>query len=567
MVNLHFSLLPRWRGAAPVERAILAGDERTGVDLMAVEEGLDTGGIYAGPRSPIGPDETLDELRGRLVEAGTGLLVDALARRARRARAAGGRADLRRQDRARASCEHRLERARPSTSTGWCASAAPGRPTTARGSRCGARTCRRRATGPWSPAGDGPVELVEVQPEGKARMPAPAGPTAPAGSPATGSARDATRAPALVALDALDRIDADGAYANLAPARAARPQRPRAPRDRHFVTELVYGTTRMRRACDFLVDRFLTRDARPDGAQRAAPRRLPAPLPRDAAARRGGGDRRGRRPRPARGLVNAVLRRVADSAGRVARRRHPPQLPRLDRRAARPPTSARTTPLAALEAMNTAPPVTERDDGYVQDLASQWVAEAVERAAGRAGRRPVRGPGRQGHRCSPPPAPRSSPPTSARAGSGSSPPTRAAAPLPVVVADGARPPFAPGSFDRVLVDAPCSGLGRCAAGPTPAGASTPTRPTRLAALQRGARRRRPSRSSAPAACSCTRSAPSPTPRARPSTSTSPPPTPSSRRAGARRRRGSRTGRGARLLPRTADTDGMYLLRLRDRDPA
>ena len=52
MVNLHFSLLPRWRGAAPVERAILAGDERTGVDLMAVEEGLDTGGVYGevGPR-------------------------------------------------------------------------------------------------------------------------------------------------------------------------------------------------------------------------------------------------------------------------------------------------------------------------------------------------------------------------------------------------------------------------------------------------------------------------------------------------------------------------------------
>jgi len=47
MVNLHFSLLPRWRGAAPVERAILAGDDRTGVCVMAVEETLDTGGVYA----------------------------------------------------------------------------------------------------------------------------------------------------------------------------------------------------------------------------------------------------------------------------------------------------------------------------------------------------------------------------------------------------------------------------------------------------------------------------------------------------------------------------------------
>ena len=78
MVNLHFSLLPRWRGAAPVERAILAGDERTGVCVMAVEEGLDTGGVYRVEATPIGPDETLDALRGRLVAIGTRLLLDAL---------------------------------------------------------------------------------------------------------------------------------------------------------------------------------------------------------------------------------------------------------------------------------------------------------------------------------------------------------------------------------------------------------------------------------------------------------------------------------------------------------
>ncbi len=52
MVNLHFSLLPRWRGAAPVERAILAGDRETGVCLMKVEEGLDTGPVYAVRRVP-----------------------------------------------------------------------------------------------------------------------------------------------------------------------------------------------------------------------------------------------------------------------------------------------------------------------------------------------------------------------------------------------------------------------------------------------------------------------------------------------------------------------------------
>lgn len=79
MVNLHFSLLPRWRGAAPVERAILAGDERTGVDLMVVEEGLDTGGVLGRVELAIGPDETAAELRDRLVLAGTELLVDHLA--------------------------------------------------------------------------------------------------------------------------------------------------------------------------------------------------------------------------------------------------------------------------------------------------------------------------------------------------------------------------------------------------------------------------------------------------------------------------------------------------------
>lgn len=78
-VNLHFSLLPRWRGAAPVERALLAGDEVTGVCVMALEEGLDTGGVYARVEVPIGPTTTADELRTELVEVGTQLLVDTLA--------------------------------------------------------------------------------------------------------------------------------------------------------------------------------------------------------------------------------------------------------------------------------------------------------------------------------------------------------------------------------------------------------------------------------------------------------------------------------------------------------
>ncbi len=78
MVNLHFSLLPRWRGAAPVERALLEGDEATGVCVMALEEGLDTGGVYRRIERPIAPTDTLDSLRNDLVAIGSDLLVRVL---------------------------------------------------------------------------------------------------------------------------------------------------------------------------------------------------------------------------------------------------------------------------------------------------------------------------------------------------------------------------------------------------------------------------------------------------------------------------------------------------------
>jgi methionyl-tRNA formyltransferase len=78
MVNLHFSLLPRWRGAAPVERALLAGDTVTGVCLMQLDEGLDTGPVYRTVQVPIADRSTADELRRTLVHVGTDLLVDAL---------------------------------------------------------------------------------------------------------------------------------------------------------------------------------------------------------------------------------------------------------------------------------------------------------------------------------------------------------------------------------------------------------------------------------------------------------------------------------------------------------
>ncbi len=79
MVNLHFSLLPRWRGAAPVERAILAGDAETGVCVMEVVEALDAGDVYAIAHVPIGARTTADELRAELVAVGTELLIGALA--------------------------------------------------------------------------------------------------------------------------------------------------------------------------------------------------------------------------------------------------------------------------------------------------------------------------------------------------------------------------------------------------------------------------------------------------------------------------------------------------------
>ncbi len=79
MVNVHFSLLPRWRGAAPVERAVLAGDERTGVCVMEVVEALDAGGVHACVEVPIGPTATAASLRGELAEAGADLLVRTLA--------------------------------------------------------------------------------------------------------------------------------------------------------------------------------------------------------------------------------------------------------------------------------------------------------------------------------------------------------------------------------------------------------------------------------------------------------------------------------------------------------
>ena len=78
-LNLHASLLPRWRGAAPIHRAIMAGDAETGVMVMKMEEGLDTGPVAMAERVRIGADETTGELHDRLAGVGADLLARALA--------------------------------------------------------------------------------------------------------------------------------------------------------------------------------------------------------------------------------------------------------------------------------------------------------------------------------------------------------------------------------------------------------------------------------------------------------------------------------------------------------
>src|SRR5438105_2839490 len=78
-INVHASLLPRWRGAAPIQRALLAGDRETGVSIMRMDAGLDTGAVFAQRRTPIGPRDDFGSLHDRLAALGADALVDVLA--------------------------------------------------------------------------------------------------------------------------------------------------------------------------------------------------------------------------------------------------------------------------------------------------------------------------------------------------------------------------------------------------------------------------------------------------------------------------------------------------------
>jgi 16S rRNA (cytosine967-C5)-methyltransferase len=262
-----------------------------------------------------------------------------------------------------------------------------------------------------------------------------------------------------VALDVLDRIDQGGAYANLVLS-GALDRSGLSAADRRFVTDLVYGTTRMRRACDYLADRFLARpvDGRVRNALRLGAYQLAfAGVPPHAAV----GETVEVAPRPARGLVNAVLRRVADGPTRWpddATRLSVPDwvLDELTASLGSEPAQA------ALAAMNDPATVTERDDGYVQDPASQQVAAAVGAGPGERVLDLCAAPGgkatalatARAHVVAADVRPRRAElvrQNAARVG--------VAGNVAVVVADGTRPPWPAGTFDRVLVDAPCSGLG------------------------------------------------------------------------------------------------------------
>ena len=288
-----------------------------------------------------------------------------------------------------------------------------------------------------------------------------------------------------LALDALERIEAGGAYANLA-TNALLDRSDLPDRDRHFVTDLVYGTTRMRRACDHLVGRHRQGGVTPRvaaalrlGAYQLAFGDVPAHAAVDATVSAS--------PKPARGLVNAVLRRVADDVAAgvewpdTGTRLSYPDWIVLELEIALGVDQAHT----ALAAMNRPATTHVRSDGYVQDLASQAVVDAVGAAAGERVLDLCAAPGGK---------------ATGLAGTGalvvaadrSEPRSRLVArnaadlgaTVPVVVADGTQAPFPEQSFDRVLVDAPCSGLGVLRRRPDARWRIGPDAPGRLADLQR-----------------------------------------------------------------------------------
>ncbi|HEX3276821.1 MAG TPA: methionyl-tRNA formyltransferase [Gemmatimonadales bacterium] len=187
MINVHASLLPRWRGAAPVQHAILAGDTETGVSIMQMDQGLDSGPVLHRAATPIGPDETAGALATRLAELGAASLIEALSR------LTAGSARAEPQDAAAMTLAPKIDReqarldwARPAVAVARQVRAfdpAPGAWTSHDGAplklfgavpieRRGAPGCvlaadDRLVVG----CGEGAVSLSEVQPAGRNRLP------------------------------------------------------------------------------------------------------------------------------------------------------------------------------------------------------------------------------------------------------------------------------------------------------------------------------------------------------------------------------------------------------------
>jgi len=261
-----------------------------------------------------------------------------------------------------------------------------------------------------------------------------------------------------VAYDTLKRIDHKGAFANLVLDGELK-RSSLEEQDRRFVTQMVYGTTRMRRACDFLVDRFITRDVDPAvrtalrlGAYQLHYLSTPDHAAVDATV--------GVAPKKARGFVNAVLRKVASSdvewPSEAIRLSYPDWLVQQ-----LTDDHGTTDAIAMLERMNVEPSVHERADGYVQDPASQWVCDIVDAQPGDLILDSCAAPGGKAtllaaHGAHVLAADRSRNRSRLVASNAQ---RVGASSIAAVVADGTRPPFRSATFDRVLVDAPCSGLG------------------------------------------------------------------------------------------------------------
>ena len=183
-LNLHGSLLPRWRGAAPIQRAVMAGDTRTGVMVMQMDEGLDTGPVALAEEMPIGPDTTTGELHDRMMRIGADLMGRALAALERGSleftpQPEEGVTYAKKIEKAEARIDWSSRPPRCTTSSAACRrSPAPGSRSSPAASPSASRRCARRwPTGSGAPGthlgnltiacGSGAVRLTEVQREGK----------------------------------------------------------------------------------------------------------------------------------------------------------------------------------------------------------------------------------------------------------------------------------------------------------------------------------------------------------------------------------------------------------------